>query len=218
LSRTLAVIGTTIAALIEQQRQDPCPTTAQEMLDAEARQRALSLRIADLYIARNIISAHKDGELRKQAAAEVRQRYREAGIEHRIENKGGSAVTITLPGGLRLKMKTPYLRPSLKGRPGRRRGTGKRRGGGAGAYSVLERLGIEAAATPMTRSIVARQTVICSSYAEANEQLGRDGLSLDQDQMVRLATFSGQKALELRDEALAVALDDPLPEESMVAG
>lgn len=218
LSRTLTMIGTIIDALTQQQRQYPCPTTAQEMLDAEARQRALSLQIADLYIARNIISAHKDGELKKQAAAEVRQRYREAGEERHIENKGGSAVTITLPGGLRLKMKTPYLRPSLEGRPGRRRGRGKRRKGGAGAYPVLERLGIEAAATPLTRSIVARQMVICASYAEANEQLARDGLELDKDQMVRLATHCGQRALELRDEALAAALTGPLPDHSMVAG
>lgn len=218
LSRSLNTIDTIIDALTEQQRMDTCPKTAQQMLDAEARMRALSLQIADLYIARNIIRAHKDEDLKKQAAAEVRQRYREAGDDRHIENKGGSPVTITLPGGLRLKMKTPYLRPSLKGRPGRRRGRGKRGGGGAGVYPVLEHLGIFAAATPLTRSIVARQTVLCSSYAEAKEQLGRDGLEMDTDQMVRLATFSGQKALELRDEALAAALAGPLPEHSMVAG
>jgi hypothetical protein len=218
LSRTLAIIATTIDALTQTQDEQPIPTTAQQMLDAELEQRALSLRIADLRIARNIIKAHMNPELRRQAAAESRERCREAGDSRRIDNKGWWPVTLTLPGGLRLKIKTPYLLPSRKGMKGRPRGSGKRRQGGSGSYPVLERLGLFAAATPLTRSIVSRQTVLCSSYAEAREQLARDGLELCPDQLVRLATHVGQRALQLRDEALAAALAGPLPEHSMVAG
>lgn len=218
LSRTLTLIATTITALLDEQRAGEHPTTSQEMLDAETKRRALGTAINDLFIAQDIIHAHMDRELKEQAAAEARQRYREAGIERRIENRGWWPVTIILPGGLRLKMKTPYLRPTRKGLLGRPRGSGKRRSGGVGAYPVLERLGIRDGATPLTRSIVARQTVLCSSYAEANEQLARDGLSLDIEQMAGLATGVGKKALELRDEALAEALEGPLPEQSMVEG
>lgn len=218
LSRTLTLIGTTIAALLDEQRAEAHPKTSQEMLEAETRRRAQGTAINDMFIAQDIIRAHMDCELKEQAAAEARERYREAGIERRIENRGWWPVTIILPGGLRLKMTTPYLRPTRKGLRGRPRGAGKRRGGGVGAYPVLQRLGIQEEATPLTRSIVARQTVLCSSYAEANEQLSRDGLTLDVEQMAGLATGVGKQALELRDEALAAALEGPLPEQSMVEG
>jgi len=66
--------------------------------------------------------------------------------------------------------------------------------------------------------MAARQTVLCSSYAEAREQLLRDGLDLDVSQMVELASHTGRVAMERRDEALSAALDAPLPRESMVAG
>jgi hypothetical protein len=214
----LTLIATTIDALTRQLRDLQVPTTAQQMLETETRRRALALAIADLRTAEGIIRAHKDKKLREQAAAEARQRFLDDGITRRIENKGWSSVTLTLAGGLRLKMTTPYLRPTRKGLRGRRRGSGKGQAGGVGAYPVLERLGFEASATPLCRSIVSRHVVLCSSYAEAREQLGRDGLGMDTDQMVRLATHSGQRALELRDEALAAALRDPLPEHSMVAG
>ncbi len=216
LVRTVTIIGSAIAAFIAEQQADAVPKTAKDMLEEELRQRSIGHAIADLSIARNIIRAHMDEKLREQAAAEARQRYREAGIEQPIENRGWWPVTIRLPGGLLLKLQTPYLHPAPKTR--RRRGSGKRQAGGSGVYSVLELLGIELGATPLTRSIVARQTVLCSSYAEANEQLAREGLDLDTKTMVRLAKRTGDKLLELRDEALGAALNGPLPEQSMVAG
>jgi hypothetical protein len=115
-------------------------------------------------------------------------------------------------------MKNPYLRPSRKGLVGRPRSSGKRGNAGTGTYPVLERLGIDVGASPLTRSMAARQTVLCSSYAEAREQLARDGLELDVSQMVELATHTGQLAVDKRDEALKAALEAPLPRESMVAG
>ena len=219
LSRSLAVINTTMDSLTSDLKSTSrYPTTAKEMLDDEEQQRTTGRRISDLSIARNIIRAHMDVQLRREASEEVRRRYREQGVNRPIKNKGWTEVTILLPGGLRLKMKTPYLRPSRNGLPGRPRGTGKRREGGAGCYPVLERLGIECEATPLTRSMVSRQTVLCSSYAEAQEQLKREGLDLDVSQMVALTTYTGEVALKLRNEELLEALEAPLPEESMFAG
>jgi hypothetical protein len=214
----LTLIATTIDSLILAQRSFATPTSPTAMFHAEEQHRAFASLIADHFIASNIVSAHLDARFREEAAAEARQRFVDQGVIRNIENRGWSPVTILLPGGLRLKLLTPYLLPSRKGLRGRKRGSGKRGEGGVGSYPVLERLGIAWGASPMTRSIVSRQVVLCSSYAEANEQLAHDGLCLDKDQMVRLASHCGGKALELRDEALAAALDAPLPEASMVAG
>lgn len=218
LVHALRVVSTTMAGLVAEMRAASAPTTAGEMLAMEQRERSVALAIADLSIARKVLLAHQDTELRRQASSEAHRRYREQGIRRPIRDKGWSWVTIVLPGGLRLQLKTPYLRPSRKGLVGRPRSTGKRGIAGVGSYPVLERLGIEVGATPLTRSMAARQTVLCSSYAEAREQLARDGLDLDVCQMVELASHTGQLAIEKRDEALRAAMENPLPRESMVAG
>lgn len=155
LSRTLVVITTTIDALVRAQHSVSSPTTSTGMLEAETKRRAIGVLMADLFIAKNLVSAHRDKDLRTQAAAEARKRYLDKGITRPIESRGLSGVTIILPGGLRLKLRTPYLRPSRKGMRGRPRGTGKRGPGGTGCYPVLERLGIDCGATPLTRSLVA---------------------------------------------------------------
>jgi hypothetical protein len=63
------------------------PTSAQQVLESEAQQRAVALAIADMRTAEGIFRAHMDKELREHAAAEARQRFRDAGITRRIENK-----------------------------------------------------------------------------------------------------------------------------------
>ncbi len=218
LSAAFSWINTTIVALIAKQQPDTYPTTANEMLEFEMRQRDIGRSISDLAIARNIIRVHMDQQRVSQAVRDARQQYSEAGMKNRLVNKGWWSVNIVLPGGLHLKMATPYLRPTFKGLPGRRRGNGKRRAGGAGVFPVLKRLGIESGATPLTRSIVSRQTVLCSSYAEAQEQLIRDGLCLDIKAMVRLAKATGDKLVKLRNEAILDALEKPVPEGSMFEG
>lgn len=218
LSRSLEVICTSMALLVGKMEADVVSSTGSQVLDMEEKIRHLGVRLADLASLRGLVRAHQDQALRRKASAEARERLRKQGVKGRIKNKGWSVVTIRLPGGLRAKLRTPYLRPSRKGRPGRPRGTGRRGQAGVGCYPLLERLGILGAATPLTRSIVSRQTVVCSSYREAQEQLARDGLVMGISEMVDLATDTGQKALELRDEALAAALEAPLPEKSMVEG
>lgn len=214
----MTLITTLIGSTVEAQQSLAWPRTAVEMLEVEQRRRALGLALSDLFLARDIVSAHRDGTIRAEAAAQARQRYLDAGVAKTIESRGQSPVVILLPGGLSLKMHTPYVLPSRKGRRGRKRGSGKRGPGGTGCYPVLELLGINCGATPLTRSLVSRQAVLCSSFSEAREQLARDGLDLDISTLVRLTRETGEKATELRDEALTKALSDPLPERSMVAG
>jgi len=219
LSRTLALITTTLQALIATQLEATCPTSPTDMLDHELDHALLAASIKDLLIARDIVSAHSNSDLVSSAVAEARARLKERNPWcHRVESKGWKKTTVVLPGGLRLKLFTPYLRPSRKGLVGRRRGSGKRRQAGAGAFPVLERLGITEGITPLTRSMVSRQVVLCSSYDEAQDQLGREGLILDPKTISDIAASTGQRAVEQRDAALARARSSPLPRQSMVAG
>ena len=218
LPRSLEAITTSMTLLVTQMKADDLPVTGSEVLDIEKKMRHLGARLGDLSILGGLVRAHQDNALVRKASAEARERLRKRGVKGPIKNKGWWPVTVRLPGGLRAKIKTPYLRPSRKGRPGRPRGTGRRGEAGVGCYPVLERLGIVCRATPLTRSIVSRQTVVCSSYREAREQLARDGLTMSISEMVDLATDTGTKALELRNDALAAALAEPLPEKSMVEG
>lgn len=215
--RGLAEIEERLASAGEESEQ-AYPTSASEFLDSERTFWRVGTAVADLLIARDLIRAHADRKLVKVAGRESRRRYQERGVKQRIKNVGWRQVGIRLAGGTEVLIHTPYFRPSRKGLPGRPRGTGKRREGGAGEYPVLELLGITDGVTPLTRSRTSRQVVLCGSYAEAREQLERDGLEMDLSTMVDVAVRTGVKALALRDVALEDARNHPLSERSMVAG
>jgi hypothetical protein len=197
--------------------KSPHPSSPNEMLEAEGRRRTAGLEMADLLIARDIVRAHLDETLVLEAVAERKKRYREDGHIGGIKTDMRWA-TVQLSAGLQLRVWTEYMRPTRKGLVGRPRGCGKRREGGAGAYPVLERLGIADRVTPLTRSDISRLTVLCSSYEEAREQLQQGGLDVDISTLVRVAVATGVKALALRDLALEQARELPLPEKSLVEG
>lgn len=197
--------------------QSSHPSSSEEMLEAEGRWRAAALDLADLLVARDIVKAHLDDGLVREAMAERRNRYREEGHLGQIKTDE-RRVTVQLAGGLRLRLWTKYMRPTRKGLVGRPRGSGKRREGGAGAYPLLERLGIADGVTALTCSDISRQTVLCSSYDEAREQLQRAGLDIDISTLVRVAVATGANALKVRDHALARAREVPLPDRSPIAG
>ena len=192
------------------------PTTAEEFLVLEREAMDLGLALADGIIETVLERTNADREERQAASAVARERLREAGETRRIDNQGPRQMKVRLPGGSVVSMRTPYLRPSRKGMKGRPRE--KRGAAGSGCYPVLERLGILDGVTPLTRSKIARQIVLCGSYDEALDQLRLDGIELDVSTMVRVAVAMGTRALAHRDEALAAALDEPLPEQSMVEG
>ncbi len=199
------------AALAARPVKSPADFLALEE-DAEAlgRQLADEVRIAA------ILGAHVDRDLRKQAARMTRQMLRDEGEQARIDTMGPRPIRVRMPGGGILPIKTPYLRPNRKGMVGRPRE--KRGAGGSGRYAVLEMLGIRDGVTPLTRSKVSRMVVLASSYAEALDQLKSEGLVMDVSTMVRIAVGTGAEMAAYRDQALARALEEPLPERSILAG
>jgi len=217
IAPALAEIGIRLHALWSH-REGSFPSSPTELLDAEEARRRLGGEIADLLCATDVLRAHQDEKLVEEAVAESRRQLKERTGFKRIKNTGWRLTSVRFPHGLALKLPTPCLRPDLRGRRGRRRGSGKRRNGGAGVYPVLVRLGISDLVTPLTRSDIGRQAVLSASYAEAQEQLRRQGLEVDIDTLVRVAVGMGVRALLLRDDALERAQALPLPDGSPFAG
>ena len=211
LDERLAHLEDRIAGLLRS-----IPATAGDFLALEREAIGLGAGLADDIIQAMLEMSHADANGRRNANEEARERLREAGVTRRIDNLGPRPVRIRLPGGRVVPMKTPYLRPSRKGQVGRPKT--KRGAAGSGCYPLLERLGILDGVTPLMRSKIARQIVLCGSYAEALDQLRLDGIELDVSTMVRVAVATGASAMEHRDQALARALIEPLPEYSMVDG
>lgn len=218
MARFLAELRPRLANVAAGALQRPHPSSPGDMLDAEVERRALGAETADLVIAQDIVRAHLDSALVRVAKSEVKERFQERPDVGVVKEVGDRRVSVLLPGGTRLELWTPYIRPTRKGLVGRPRGSGKRGEGGVGAYPVLERLGIADRVTPLARSEISRQTVLCSSYEEAQEQLRRGGLDIDISTLVRVAVTTGMEALERRDRALAQATEALLPEQSLVAG
>jgi len=191
-------------------------TNGEEFLAFEQAAEALGREIADSLVEAKILGAHLDSGFRRVAGKEARQRFRESGETRRIDNHGPRPVGVRLSGGGVLHLETPYYRPSRKGLVGRPRT--KRGPDGTGCYPVLERLGIRDGVTPLTRSKISRQIVQCGSYAEALDQLRSDGVELNVTTLVRVAVSTGSAALDRRNALVASALEEPLPERSLVEG
>jgi len=153
----LTEIARQIGQSLTPQLHAALPTTPLEMYNLELDFRRAALVQADLHTARALLAAHLDRDLVKEAVGKARRRYREEGGPFRLRHKGWRALTLTLRGGTRLTLRTPYLRPDLSGRRGPRRS--KRRAGGAGVYPMLETLGLTDRITPAAREVVARETL-----------------------------------------------------------
>ena len=218
IARVLAEIDRRLGALLAKQEMLSFPRNPAEMLAEEEAGRRLGGEVADLLTASKVFQAHLDEGFVGEAVAEARNKLRRETDAKHVKNVGWRKTSFKLPHGLEVSLKTPYLRPTRRGLRGRPRGSGKRRGGGVGAYPVLERLGISDMVTPLTRSDIGRQLCLSSSYAEAQEQLRRHGLELDIDTLVDVAVGTGRRGLALRDDALRRARESELPEESPFAG
>ena len=188
----------------------------EQFLAFEQAAEAFGRQISDRLVEAKILEGHVDAVARRVAGKEARKRFREAGETQRIDNMGPRPASVRLAGGGILRWKTPYYRPSRKGLVGRPRT--KRGPDGTGCYPVLERFGISDGVTPLTRSKISRQIVQCGSYVEALDQLRSDGLEMDATTLVRVAVATGSAALERRDAQVAHALEEPLPERSLVEG
>lgn len=215
MRQSLEQIKQQLAAELEAMAGESTPHAAVAMLELEERQQARGRRIADLSVARALVEAHLDGELRARSIEAARVQLKERGAAD-VRICGWRATRVRLRGGLTLRMSSPYVRPELRGRRGRRRT--KRAQAGAGLYPLLWQLGFEGTFSPAARSEIGRAVVLGGSYSEAREQMERAGLPMHTQSMVRAAVELGSKGLELREQSLGAARTQPLPKSSSLQG
>ena len=106
-------------------------------------------------------------------------------------------VRITLLGGSKWTVNTPYYLRRPHRRPGRPRGVGKRGAAGNGIYPFLAALGIHDRVSPALGSEVAR-CVALGTVDLAKLQLANRGISLDRKVIRRLTMCLAQPGLEYR--------------------
>jgi len=189
----------------------PTPRTALAYLDLERQVLKAAGQQADAILGHHVALAHQDQAFVEQAVAAARSRH--AG---RLRHKGQRPTWVLLPGGTRIIVQTPYLRPVARRRRGRKR---SRRGPtGVGVYPVLEALGISDGVSPATRSQLALYTVQAGSYQEAVVLLGEHGLAVDPTTLRRVALSTAQADIALRDAALEQARQVPVVADGPLAG
>jgi len=163
-----------------------------------------------------LVFLHGDKDRVEAAVREGRER-----APHATRSRGANRTSVRFLGGARFWIETPYVTENLRGRSGRRRGTGRRGATGRGAYPVLESVGIAGRATPALRSEVAKQTVRGASFDEAQEALADRGIRLDKKTVRRIALEVGEEALDQRRARIELAregrvLDDELAGQRVV--
>lgn len=216
MARSLRDLDQLIDSTLTKTAGLPAPKTPHEMLHVEEERLRLGAVLADLRTAKDIVALHMDSEFKRTARADARRRFRKAGVEGPILDRGWDWTTFTLRNGLQLSLRTCYLRPSRKGLRGRPRE--KRGPAGSGSLPFLEALGITDQATPALHSEASMQIVRCCSYEEAKEQFARAGVELDISVFVRIAVATGMRAIELRQQALDYALNEALSDGGPLAG
>jgi len=177
----------------------PFPQTPEAFWQLEAEIHAKARVVADRLVFGQLVAAHQALDFVDTCVAKARD-------QQPWKNKGWKEVSILLPGGTRVVLKTPYLCTRCKRH--------KRRG----CYPVLEALGIRDGVSPATRSDLALYTVQAGSYQEAQALLAHKGLTCDLSTLARIAEATGLEHMTLRDAALRTARKIPLPEKGLLAG
>jgi hypothetical protein len=200
---------------IEQEQREASviaqPREALSFLEIERIHQARGRRLADLWSLEALLAAHLEQELIDQSIREARAELRAKGASE-VKARGWRWTKVQLLGGLVVRLETPYVQV------GRKRRRSRRGGAGSGLHALLWKMGVKDRLSPASRSEIARKTVLLGSYAEAREQLGREGLELPSSGLVQAAVSTGAQALRLRDEALAKARKAPVPLRSSLAG
>ena len=119
------------------------------------------------------------------------------GIKRR--KAGTSSVEVTLLGGGKTRVRVPYLKQDLRGRPGRKRGSGRRGPGGTGLYPTLAALGIWWRVTPALAEEVARQVADSDAVRPAREALARRGINLGHKRTLDIVNYVAGRAVEQRE-------------------
>jgi hypothetical protein len=136
-----------------------------------------------------------------------------------LKNGGRRDKSFTLYGGATLTVQALYFRKDLKGRPGPRRGTGKRGKGGQGAgfFPLLRALGIDFEVTPAAADEITREVVSSESVRVARDSLDRRKLDLGHGAVLRVVNKVGRRAVKQLDSWIAAQLEaGPRSEEQAV--
>ena len=187
------------------------PRNPESFLDMERKLYRHAAQAADSIMLQKITELHEDKDFVKEIVKEVREDN-----EFPLINKGWKDVSVLLPGGTKVLIKTPYLRKNWKKISGKKH---KKRGQkGSGMYPVLEALGIKDGVSPATRSEIALYTVQAASYQEAVRMLERKGLKIGKSTLKRIAVATARADISLRDAALSAAMNMPVSPDGPLAG
>lgn len=120
------------------------------------------------------------------------------------------SVEVTLLGGSKTKVKTPYLPPRRRrSKRDKKRGRSRRRRMQKGLYPVLAALGIWFGVTPALAGEICRQVADSDSVRTGREALARRGIDLGHKQTLRIVGKFGARAVEQRTQWLLDAMERP---------
>lgn len=173
---------------------------AEALLRGEEKIVQLMGLVASHVVAGLVAFLHHHGSWLENAKTSARE------SEQRPSRSCGSRSTpIRFLGGACLTISVPYMIEELRGRPGKRRGVGRRRPEGGGSYPTLTALGISHRATPALQSEAAKQSVRCASFTDATQALGERGIELNEKTVRTLSLHVGSMALKERAARIRAA-------------
>lgn len=120
----------------------------------------------------------------------------------KFRDVGRREPTVKLLGGKAIVVIVEYFRQDMRGRPGRKRQSGKRGKGGTGLYPALAALGIWFGVTPALAGEVCRQVADSDSVRAGRAALERRGIVLGHKKTLNLVNSFSRRAIEQRQEWL----------------
>lgn len=132
--------------------------------------------------------------------------------------KGWRWTRLTSLFGGHHRLRSPYAVVDRRGRPGRRRGVGKRGVQGSGCFPVLEQMGCRAGATPALLGEVASQLAWGPSQEVAVARLTARGIALHPQTVRRLSYALADEGVKARAQALQQGGLPPGSEDFQVKG
>jgi len=208
LERIETQVGPMDAALTAAVWRAWSATSAEELYDGERGVRAEFNRRADLAMGAVLEHKASDPAFVEPAKELAMARAEAAGVK--LKSHGRRFTRVRLLGGSVIRFRTLQLLPvAPEGRPGRKRGVGRRGKGGSGVYPALAQLGVVGRSTPALRAEVAREIAEANSVTVARASLAERGLDIRHEAALRLAYLFAERALERRAQSIAEARASP---------
>lgn len=164
------------------------------LLELEKQVFGLLMRLGAALVAAFVEEVHRNSDWIGRCQAQAR--------ESGLRNSGWRFTMVYSLFGGRQRLRTPYAVADRRGRPGRRRGRGRRGPTGSGSYPVLEGLGCRANATPALLSEVGSQMGWGPSEDAAQSRLRDRGIRLNHKTMRRMFSALADEALDQRTQTL----------------